>query len=192
MEECYDDRSEDAMNINYRVVNLDPGGTTGWFQYDAEFEPVVEVGQRPKLLDWKTTHLHFGPGEHHSELYAALEHAHIHNFFLVCESFEYRNDDHRDNLNLMSKEYIGVAKLFRDERLGGRGSRRFFMQTAGEAKGFVPDKAKNGLPANAKLRAIPGFYKASMKHANDAARHGAYFLVNRQGRTDLIRGWQNL
>jgi hypothetical protein len=68
MEECYDDRSEDAMNINYRVVNLDPGGTTGWFQYDAEFEPVVEVGQRPKLLDWTTTHLHFGPGDHHSEL----------------------------------------------------------------------------------------------------------------------------
>ena len=177
------------MNVNYRVVGLDPGGTTGWFQYSAEYVPTPGVAGRGELVDWSTTHLQFGPLEHHGELYEALELAHIHDFYLVCESFEYRNTQHRDNLNLMSKEYIGVAKLFRDERLEHK---RFCMMTAGQSKGFIPDKAKNGIPANGKLKAIPGFYSPGTKHANDAARVVANFLINKQGRTDLIQGWRNL
>lgn len=174
------------MNINYRVVGLDPGGTTGWFQYDAEFE----FG---KLLGSRVEHRHFGPHEHHDELFEALEAAieSIADFYLVWESFEYRNYRHRDNLNLMSKEYIGVAKLFR--KLNGLNiNNRAFEFTAGQSKGFIPDKAKNGLSANAKLKAIPGFYNPGMKHANDAARVTALFLISKQDRKDLVEYWKDL
>ena len=181
------------MNINYRVVGLDPGGTTGVFQYDAEFMPPLDGRGPGELVDQKATHLHLGPHEHHEDLYDFLELSHIHNYYLVYESFEFRNNDrrHRDNINLMSKEYIGVAKLFASQR-GLFEQNRVFSYTAGLSKGFIPDKPKNGLAANAKLKAIPGFYVSSHKHANDAARAVAYFLINRERRTDLIQGWRDL
>lgn len=181
------------MNINYRVVALDPGGTTGWFQYDAEYMPDINIPDKRELISWKTTPLHFGPHDHHEELYAALESSQIHDYYLAYESFEFRNFDkkYRDNINLMSREYIGVAKLFAQER-GLYEQNRVFAFNAGMSKGFIPDKAKNGLAANAKLKAIPGFYHSGMKHANDAARIAAYFLINKQGRSDLIQGWREL
>lgn len=178
------------MNVNYRVVGLDPGGTTGLFQYDAEYKPWPD-GKGRQLVDHKVTHLQFGPHDHHEELYAFLEMSHIHDYHLVYESFEFRNMEkrYRDNINLMSREYIGVAKLFAQQRLAPN---RVHSYTAGASKGFIPDKAKNGLPANAKLKAIPGFYIPSMKHASDAARVTAYFLITKENRTDLISNWRDL
>lgn len=181
------------MNVNYRVVGLDPGGTTGVFQYDAEFMPPLDLKGPGELIDEQIRHFHFGPKDHHEELYEFLEMSHIHNYHLVYESFEFRNDEKRfrDNINLMSREYIGVAKLFAMQRHLFR-DRRVFAYNAGMSKGFIPDKAKNGLAANAKLKAIPGFYVPGWKHANDAARVTAYFLINHERRTDLIQGWKDL
>lgn len=179
------------MNVNYRVVGLDPGGTTGIFQYDAEFMPPLDGKGKPELIDQTWNWFHLGPNEHHGALYAFLESSHIHNYHLAWETFEFRNVDKRfrDNLNLMSREYIGVAKLFAAERKLGPG--QVHKYSAGMSKGFIPDKAKNGLAANAKLKAM-GFYTPAMKHANDAARIVAYFLINNERRHDLIQGWRNL
>lgn len=179
------------MNVNYRVVALDPGGTTGVAQYDAEFMPPLNGHGHGELIDQQINWFQFGPHEHHDELYEFLEMSHIHNYHLVYETFEFRNMDkrHRDNLNLMSKEYIGVAKLFAGQRK--LRPNQVHKYNAGMSKGFIPDKAKEGLSANAKLRAM-GFYTPGLKHANDAARVLAYFLINHENRTDLIRSWRDL
>lgn len=175
------------MNINFRVVGLDPGGTTGWFQFDAEKDA---LSKDLKFVEWKITPLQFGPHEHHGELYAALEHSHIHDYYLVYESFEFRQNKQRDNINLMSREYIGVAKLFAYER-GLYHNGRVVSYTAGTSKGFIPDKRVGGLAANAKLRAM-GWYFPGMKHSSDAARVAAYFMINRLGQKWLLESWKNL
>lgn len=169
------------MNVNYRVVSLDPGGTTGYAIYDAEF-PVASLTKREPIED-RLTVGHLGPEDHHEELYDLLELQHIRDFYLVTESFEFRQGNQRNNINLMSKEYIGVAKLFAQQRgLIGSKRVRYYEQTAGLAKPFVTDE---------KLR-IMNWWTPGMKHANDAARHLVFFLVNKQGRTDLIQSWRNL
>lgn len=179
------------MNINYRVVGLDPGGTTGVFQYDAEIMPPLDGKGRGELVDQEWNWFEIGPHEHHAELYSFLETSHIHNYHLVYETFEFRNNDrrHRDNINLMSREYIGVAKLFVAER--GLKPNQVHRYSAGMSKGFIPDKAANGLAANEKLKAM-GFYQPGKKHASDAARVVAYFLINVERRTDLIERWRYL
>lgn len=179
-----------TLNVNYRVVGLDPGGTTGAFVYDAEFMPKIDASG-VELIGQTWNWYEFGPHEHHGELYEFLEHMHIHDFHLVYETFEFRNMERRDrdNINLMSREYIGVAKLFAHERNLGLG--RVHKYSAGLSKGFIPDKRKDGLSANAKLKAL-NFYASGKKHANDAARVTAYYLINEARRTDLIRAWRHL
>lgn len=169
------------MSWNYRVVSLDPGGTTGYAIYSAEF-PTASLTRREPINDSLTVG-HLGPDDHHDELYELLELQHIKDFYLVTESFEFRQGRQRNNINLMSKEYIGVAKLFAQQRgLAGGKQVRYFEQTAGLAKPFVTDD---------KLRTM-NWWTPGMKHANDACRHLVYFLVNRHSRTDLIQSWRSL
>jgi hypothetical protein len=111
-------------------------------------------------------------------------------FTLIAERFDFRQSEEggqRHGTNLMSREYIGVAKLFAAERM----NTPVVLQSAAQAKGFIPDKAKNGLEANAKLKAL-GLYVPGRPHANDAMRHLIYYLVNRQGMKQLIFPWRNL
>lgn len=171
------------MIPNYRVVALDPGGTTGWAKYDAKYRTEHDSG-KPILVEQNFEVGQLGPHEHHRDLYAALEHWHIHHFVVVTESFEFRqNDGNRMGIELISREYIGVTKLFGAER-----KVPVVLQTAGAAKKFVPDK---GPDANKKLKAM-GWYTPGMKHANDAARHLIYYLVNAERRFDLIESWKDL
>src|SRR5687767_4243289 len=96
-----------------RIVALDPGGTTGWAMWQDE---PMSMHSSP----WN----HFnagqiGPEEHHLDLYAHLEHLHVSDFTVISESFEFRQnqvDANRRGINLMSREYIGVTKLFGKER----------------------------------------------------------------------------
>lgn len=164
------------MNVNYRVLALDPGGTTGWASYDAEIMPSLD-GSTQEIIDHRLTVGQIGPDDHHSDLYALLERAHIHDFTVVCESFEFRQNRQRDNINLMSREYIGVVKLFQAER-----SVPVVFQTAGLAKGFVSDQ---------KLKVMK-WYTPGMQHARDATRHLVYYLVNKQHRHDLVESWKSL
>ena len=160
-------------------IALDPGGTTGWARYrpsDAEGKQFL-VGQ-------------IGPNEHHNKLYEFLELQESSHYVIICESFEFRQrveDAARTNIELTSKEYIGVVKLYGQQHP----LTSVVFQTAGAAKGFIPDKPRNGLEANAKLK-IMGLYVPAHKHAMDAMRHLIYHLVNTQGMTHLIRPWKDL
>lgn len=152
-----------------KVVALDPGGTTGIATY---LKPVVGDEH------WGVSQV--GPDEHHDELYNYLAETFVPfsgNQFVVCESFEFRQNRQRDNINLMSREYIGVVKLF-----GKKHGIPVVFQTAGVAKPFVTDE---------KLK-IMDMWVPGKKHAMDARRHLIYFLVNEQKRYDLIESWKDL
>lgn len=153
-----------------RIIALDPGGTTGW----ALWEQHLAIHGTAKDV-WNVGQM--GPEDHHSDLYAHLERCHTHEFTVVCESFEFRQNRQRDNINLMSREYIGVTKLFGQER-----STPVVFQTAARAKGFVTDQ---------KLKAM-GLWWPGNKHAMDAMRHLITYMVQKERRYDLIESWKNL
>jgi hypothetical protein len=171
---------------NYRVIALDPGGSTGWATYSA-FTMQSSTGPTGmEYYDEKWTCGTLGPEEHHSDLYGLLEHMHVRDYTVVCESFEFRqNDGNRMGIELISREYIGVAKLFAQER-----KVPIKMQTAALAKKFVPQK---GPEANKKLKAM-GLYIPGKAHVHemDAYRHLIYYLVNSKMRYDLIESWKDL
>lgn len=171
-----------------RIVALDPGGTTGirtWSNYTKEgvvdnddhwgFDQIGPEEHHDRLWDYLKDTMHFVWGIHGGEM------------TIVCESFEFRQwDGNRAGINLISREYIGVAKLF-----GQRYGVPVVLQSAGNAKGFIPDKPVNGMEANAKLK-VMGLYLPGKKHANDAARHLIYYMVNTLKRHDLIESWRTL
>src|SRR5690348_14403081 len=105
----------------YRVLALDPGGTTGWATYTA-LQMHDPGGPTDEYYDEKWSRGQLGPDEHHNMLDVLLGTQQTDHFVVVCESFEFRNMDKRfrDNINLMSREYIGVVKRFYQERMAGR------------------------------------------------------------------------
>jgi hypothetical protein len=166
-----------------RILALDPGGTTGWAMWqDKEYA-------REKAPWDHFTYGQLEAQQHHEDLYALLELMQTSEFTLICETFEFRQQDveKRMGISLVSREYIGVAKLFAQQRM----SSPVVLQSPGAAKGFIPDKAKNGMAANAKLK-VMGLYMPGKPHAMDAMRHLIYYMVNVEGMHHLIRPWQNL
>lgn len=156
-----------------RVLSLDPGGTTGYAVMS--YDPSEPIDLLPPNDGWYVGQL--GPHEHHLELEQLL-YRHP-NATIVCESFEFRQYRQRDNINLMSREYIGVVKLF--------GQRRgdlypVVFQTAGAAKPFVTDE---------KLK-VMGLWVPGQKHARDALRHLVTYLVRQEKRIELIKSWKDL
>lgn len=170
---------------NYRVLALDPGGTTGWACYTAL--RVVD-GSIFRYHDALWTCGEVGPDDHHKTLFDLLDEArynrygHRVNLSVVYESFEFRQGQQRQNLNLMSKEYIGVIRLFGELYSGERTRVHMAAQTASQGKGFVDDK---------KLK-VMDLYIPGKKHARDATRHLVSYLVNKERRHDLIESWRNL
>lgn len=181
----------------YRVLALDPGGTTGWSTYTAQrMSAPSETLGAPEVWEYydeKWDCGQIGPDEHHQELFDFLGSMQTQEFVIVCESFEFRNQSggsrDRDNIELISKEYIGIVKLFQRQRMvmpvSASGSQQLVMQTAGKAKGFIPDK---GPQANKKIKDA-GLWYPNSKHAMDATRHLLWYLVNRVGRMDLVERW---
>lgn len=156
-----------------RILALDPGGTTGWAMWqeggwDEQREEVV-----PELY----TEGQIGPSQHHYLLWQYLKSVRAgFNLTVVCESFEFRQQAQRNNLNLMSKEYIGIVKLFGEiERIN------VVFQTAAMAKPFITD---------AKLK-VMGRWVPGKKHSNDAYRHLLYYMIT-HGHQDLVESWKNL
>jgi len=151
-----------------RIVALDPGGTTG----------IATVRFDDGGYEWSFSEL--GPYEHHDELWEFLYNTckpWTTGSTIVCESFEFRQNRQRDNINLMSREYIGVVKLFRAIL-----NVPVVFQTAGMAKPFVTDE---------KLKAMDLYYTRS-KHARDATRHALYYMITKLKRHDLIESWKDL
>lgn len=142
------------------IIGLDPGGTTGWASLDTNSG------------EW--THSQLGPHEHHLELEKCLEsvlprkmHA------LVCESFEYRRDQ-RDNVQLVSREYIGVVKLFAQKY-----GTPVVFQTASQGKAFWKDE---------KLK-LCNLHVPGNPHANDATRHVLAYMLRYQRSTPLLQSY---
>ena len=139
------------------LMAFDPGGTTG-----------VAILNLTGLESGITTprFAHLGPHTHRLELWDMLNaYKPTH---LIYESFEFRNKA-RDNLELISRDYIGIIGLWSDLN-----PTRLYKQSAAQAKGFIKDSGPN---ANVPLKRL-GWYVPGKKHAMDAARHMAYFLVN--------------
>lgn len=142
------------------ILALDPGGTTGW--------ALARWGDEGDLK-WHCGHI--GPEEHHKELYDFLGMQQTDNYTIVTERFEYRNTS-RPGLVLMSREYIGIVKLFHKER---GGSLRF--QNASQAKGFVKDRHIKEL----------GLWSPGFQHAMDAYRHLLYYIImSRKPGTEML------
>lgn len=135
-----------------RIIALDPGGTTGW--------ATLTIDLKKRTHEFKSGHL--GPQKHHNSLMVLLENQHVRDTYVVSESFEFRQRA-RDNLVLVSLEYIGVTKLFCETR-----DVPLFMQTAAMGKGFAKDVHIKKL----------GLWTPGYKHAMDAMRHLLYFALN--------------
>lgn len=161
-----------------RIISLDPGGTTGWACYtESQLASYVY-----NVNDF--TYGQLGPHEHHKELYDLLRSGIEHDYRIVCESFEYRNES-RSGLVLVSREYIGVVKLFCQETLT-----LYFPQTASVGKitgnSFVQ-------PANlARLGLWAKGGKSRMNHAMDAVSHLLQYMVkNNIHKKELLeKGWK--
>lgn len=151
-----------------RIVALDPGGTTG-----VATVKIDDAG----VCTWSWDQL--GPQEHHHELWTTLcdELANTGDLTIVCESFEFRQNRQRDNINLMSREYIGVVKLF-----SATYGTPVVFQTAGLAKPFVTD---------AKLK-VMDLWVPGQKHAMDATRHAVTFMIQKLKMVKLIDSWKEL
>ncbi|HEY1248636.1 MAG TPA: hypothetical protein VGE97_06595 [Nitrososphaera sp.] len=117
----------------------------------ASFDPGITTGFSLAILDGATLFLACDEEKlSHRNLFDLLEeYAPQH---VVCESFEYRNTRHRDNLELFSLELIGVIKLF-DPNVN--------LQNAAKGKGFYNDQ---------KLKSM-GLYVPGRNHGRDALRH---------------------
>lgn len=142
-------------NERFGLIAFDPGGTTGVATFETSFGTPAKVG---------TAQL--GPHIHHLALWEYLNiYAPTH---IVFESFEFRNKS-RDNLELISRNYIGIIELWAQINHVG-----LYKQSASQAKGFIPD---TGLGKDLAIKKL-GWEKPGAKHAMDALRHMIYFLVN--------------
>jgi len=172
-----------------KILSFDPGGSTGWAKYeDISGTSAFTCGT-------------FGPEEHHLDLeefildeYKVCAQARI-PMYVVCESFEYRND--LDKAELISKEYIGIVKLVRWHCY----DLRLVFQTA--AMGKIRDdrpKRKGSFVQKRHLEKlglwIPG---REARHAMDAYGHLVYYVLH-SGNPDVARlrtqmleaGWRML
>lgn len=150
----------------FNIIALDPGGTTGiaMATYNGIWEPTI--------ANFRIETSELGPHEHHEELDTFitsnwLEGRAVYGVpnYLVCESFEFRQNLDKRKVELISKEYIGICKLI----VAGYNI-KYVEQSASMAKGFVTDEKLDRLG----ILEIP---KYPNRHRNDALRHMIRFMV---------------
>lgn len=142
-----------------KILAFDPGGTTGWAQFEIEYIDGVPQWQLPLFK-------HFTCGqigdnaEHHLLLWKLLmrEHPDI----VIGERFDNRGNEFA---RLMSKEYLGILKLWCELF-----EQEFVSQGASDAKGWVGNDKLDTLGLLAQPR-------TKWVHANDALRHMLFFLA---------------
>ena len=159
-----------------RIVALDPGGTTGY----------AMITFHDDVVPYSFNCGMFRSLNHHKELYDALGMWHVDDYEIVCESFEYRNAS-RPGLELVSVEYIGVMKLFCQER-----NIQFHMQSASQGK--VRDKP-TAFVKSENLKRL-GLWSPSQVHAMDAYGHLLYYLINSKVYPEIAlellnKGWKD-
>jgi hypothetical protein len=161
------------------ITALDPGGTTGVALYVADV--IHNTDGVPEYYNEKWNTAQIGPEPHHKKLYQLLERWHVANTIVICENFQYRQHPEAPSVELVSVEYIGVAKLFAQVRE----TPILVMQETGKV---IPPKDKNkpgGFWTDDKLKRV-GRWSAGRKHANDAMRHLLHYMVFEMKRNDLL------
>jgi len=150
----------------FRIFSADPGGTTGcataeWNGLDGE--ELISLDQI-KFNRWE-----MGPHDHHVELWHTLS---LEQYTeIVWESFEFRQHYFKDEdgnpiakmkVELISREYIGILRLFCDST-GTPAHHR----TASSAKRFIDDE---------KIKQV-GLWIPGSTHKMDATRHLLRYMV---------------
>jgi hypothetical protein len=144
------------------VLCLDPGETTGWALFEKGL--LRECGQwqtsQPAILADEISNLnarHFAHGKANLDL-------------IVYEEYRVRGNKFKEHVGseVVTIQHIGAIKVVASEL-----DIPLVKQTAGMAKGFAIDS---------KLRRW-GLYQTGQRHANDAIRHGCYYLLFAAGRT---------
>lgn len=162
----------------YRVIAFDPGGTTGWATYTAERVRTPEG--KFEYYDEKWACGQLGPGDHHAELELLLQMQHTEDYRVVYETFEFRNAA-RPGLELVSREYIGVIKLWWQKvQRGLDGWIELTAQQPAQAVGklsFTQDRHLKNM----------GLWRPGYRHANDAQLHLLYYLAIPCKRADIIK-----
>lgn len=168
----------------FSILAADPGGTTG-------IAVAVYSGTpNPTIEDFYIRTLEFGPKEHHNELWDFLcLRYNVGNQVLpifrgkkhlITESFEFRQNLDKRKVELISKEYIGLFKLFAQQT-----GVIYFERNASQAKKFVSDEKLDRLG----ILEVP---KHPNRHRNDALRHLImYLVVNLRIQTPITDKWRN-
>jgi hypothetical protein len=159
-----------------RILWFDPGGTTGWAMYSNEEEghSSFSSGQ-------------IGPGPHHEVLWNLIRDKHfkagapgewVKDFRLGSESFEFRNnqrDQDRDNIELISREYIGVIRLYASMYQ----LPHLYFQTAAQGK-IRERKSRNNSGSFVKRRHLEklGLWSSGSGHAMDGYGHLLYHIIH--------------
>jgi hypothetical protein len=160
---------------NYYAI--DPGGTSGIAI--AQLNP-SSPPQHITDFDFTTTEL--GPENHHKSLYdfLVLEHTVSDSpMVVICESFDFRQNLEKSKVNLISREYIGIIRLFAEQY-----DVPVIFQTPSSALNFI---------TNEKLE-IMGIIRKPLfpcRHQNDSLRHLIrYFVVVLKVRDPLTALWR--
>lgn len=169
----------DLKDGHLSITALDPGGTTGIAFYDCEL--IFNVDNNPEYIHPRWDSLQVGPEPHHKSLLHMLQRRHVANTIVVCESFQNRRPVDAPAVELISCEYIGIVKLFQQERSGVE----VVWQTPGKV---IPPKSKHvagGFWTDDKLKQVNS-YSPGKRHANDAMRHLLHYMAFTMGRRDLL------
>jgi hypothetical protein len=163
------------------VIGIDPGGSTGWTTYNADIVFNDAEGKWEFFYErWNQGQ--FGPDAHHLALWNHLGYCHSRNYVIVCESFDYRWEQ-REDLELVSREYIGVVNLYAQERnhtLPADLQVQVVMQTAAVGKGFWYPKVKGKKATwdDSKLKALCLYHPTTNgRHINDSTAHLLQWLT---------------
>lgn len=140
-------------------LSIDPGGTTGYCIYRPgqdlgdEGDSFVPMPMRNSV--WHSAEI--GPSTHHRDFWKLLTDEQPDT--VVCENFWFQ---HRDKVELVSVEYIGIVKLWCELT-----QTRIVLQNPNQAKELWKDERLKRL----------GLHTPARPHANDAVRHMLYYIT---------------
>ena len=134
-----------ALTDRMRIMSFDPGGSTG-----IAYLQDREVIGREQLS-----------GDHHERLYGRM--VSFRPEVVVYEEFDYR--PHQDHAELVSKEYIGIIKLFCMERE---------IPYVGQLATIGKVTNKTVFWDSYKIKRL-GLWAPNMPHAMDATGHLLYY-----------------
>jgi hypothetical protein len=145
-----------------RILGLDPGGSTGWCFFGYQESD-------PEKWTWSGDTITL---KHHHSLLRALIQRYMPDY-IVCEDFQFRQkagtEDYRKGLELISREYIGIARLAAQDM-----DAKFILQ---------PSSMKDtNLTRDENLEKL-GILRTPLhpnRHYHDACRHTVNYIIQKR------------